>query len=122
MKQYTISQAIKILNLNSNKSVSVNYLLVDRFNKLINNLTTTSSNHNDVCCEADCDKCNCKNNINFDCCKTCDMSDECGCYLNSVRRDKFSYYTNTHKINDKETKTLNNLYNHIKYIIKGETL
>ena len=113
MAKCTISQIIRILNLNSTKIASVNYILSEM---LDNNLVTLADNeknntYNDSdLCECDCgeccidcndsecddcnDQCECFKNPNLECCKSCEMTEDCGCYTLKTNRHEFSYTEN----------------------------
>ena len=118
MTKRTISQIIGILNLNSTKIVSVNYVLSEALaNKLMdnekNNTYTNSckcheceqsccdnslcENHVTKTCDDKCndcnDECSCFKNPDLECCKSCDLSEECGCYIQKTNRHEFSYNT-----------------------------
>lgn len=117
MSCHTIKQIIAILNLNSKKTVTVNYILLDDLKKLTNleqndnddDYIDSCDSCNDECCsdcdcktciehpenpchdKSDCvvdccDECECKNNPKTECCKGCDMVEDCGCYITKVRK------------------------------------
>lgn len=96
MKKCTINKAIRILNLNPTKIVSVNYLLLEDFIDEKNKCTKCS--HPDIACddcsdgECDCcDECECKDNPELDCCKACEITNDCGCYITKMNRHEFVY-------------------------------
>lgn len=150
MAKYSINKVKSILNLNSKKTVSVNYILNEDIEKFLE-----SSEQNLGCCECDeceqkcchdcdeecCDKhpehphnscgncnecacescgecyeedeecddcneeCSCYHNPELDCCKSCDVSEDCGCYIQKTNRNEFTYIENKNESKEPE-KTL----------------
>ena len=154
MIKYNINKVKSILNLNSKKTVSVNYILNEDIEKF---LETDEQNfgccecdeceqnccydcdekccdkHPDYpdnsygncnececdscgeCCETDedeeCDECDdlcsCYMNPDFDCCKSCDTAEDCGCYTQKKLRHEFSHSTwNPNPSNSEPEKTI----------------
>lgn len=149
MTKRTINQVIGIINLNSTKIVSVNYILSDAIeNAPVDNDKNNTYNgpcdcdectdeccgncNNSLCekysdtnyCDCDdecctdckedlCDECNnkcsCFKNPDLECCKTCDMSVDCGCYDSKTNRHEFNYTESKNldvKSNEAPEKTL----------------
>ena len=115
MMKRTISQVISTLNLNSTKIVSVNYILCEELNgtlvdneqnnTYIGNYKCTQHCCDEGCCEDCSDECKCKDNPNLDCCKSCEISHECGCYNHKINRNEFTYTKKSEDSKDPE-KTL----------------
>lgn len=68
--------------------------------------------HNE-CPECD-DYCKCKNNPDDDCCKSCDQTEDCGCYIKKRNRD--IYVCNKSDFNNLDNSNLDNNDQQEKYI------